>query len=342
MEANKFTDSTTRTDCLNPTGRAGRRRADRSAARTVRSGARSRSTTRCGHNLRRLVALSAMASTLVIPPATSALASGSASQDGYEDITELIIASRRDKFTGRISDTPAIVSSNGVSYRVTIVEDYVDDLVQYLDRRWTSWMIENGFEEPTVLTAYLDGSETWRSRCRDSTQQRLVVDGNTDNAFYCPVDAQYVDGSLYRGALIVPLNALQKMWIGDIYGTWTTRSSGDFAAAAIVSHEFAHHVVDELGTQAGIDQPTGKNSELIADCLAGVSAAAIFSDGFLEDGDLDEALAAMEAVGDYDVASSDHHGTPAERSTAFLIGFGGSVANPTPGLPANCFIAYWN
>jgi predicted metalloprotease len=81
--------------------------------------------------------------------------------------------------------------------------------------------------------------------------------------------------------------------------------------------------------------------ELIADCLSGVWAYAVFLDGYLEPGDVDEALQAVAAIGDADVTIASH-GTGAQRQNAWLIGYQGSMANPVPGTPANCITAYWS
>ena len=83
-------------------------------------------------------------------------------------------------------------------------------------------------------------------------------------------------------------------------------SGGDFAMAYVVSHEFGHHVQDELGINQSVqDQmqadPARQNDlsvrmELQADCLAGVWAHSAVAE--LEPGDIDEALNAAASVGD--------------------------------------------
>ena len=85
-------------------------------------------------------------------------------------------------------------------------------------------------------------------------------------------------------------------------------ATGDFAQAYVVAHEFGHHVQGELGISAWVRQeqqrnPRVKNElsvrlELQADCLAGVWARSAEERGLLDRGDITEALAAAEAVGD--------------------------------------------
>jgi predicted metalloprotease len=107
--------------------------------------------------------------------------------------------------------------------------------------------------------------------------------------FYCPGDQRvYLDLSFYRD--------MERQ----------LRAGGDFAWAYVIAHELGHHVQRRLGTMADVDQirrsdPDRANEasvrlELQADCYAGVWASTVFDQ--LEPGDLDEALAASEAVGD--------------------------------------------
>ncbi len=70
--------------------------------------------------------------------------------------------------------------------------------------------------------------------------------------------------------------------------------------------------------------------ELQADCLAGVWAHSAYSRDLLEDGDLEEGLAAATAVGDDRIQSQAGgrvdpdtftHGTSEQRRRWFLVGF---------------------
>jgi len=77
--------------------------------------------------------------------------------------------------------------------------------------------------------------------------------------------------------------------------------------------------------------------ELQADCLAGVSAHSAYRENQLEQGDLEEGIAAAAAVGDDRLQArsgagvrpdSFTHGTSAQREEWFLRGFeGGEVAS---------------
>jgi uncharacterized protein len=107
--------------------------------------------------------------------------------------------------------------------------------------------------------------------------------------FYCPADQYvYLDLSFYR-------DMERRLQAG-----------GDFAWAYVIAHELGHHIQQQLGISAQVDEirrtdPDRANEasvrlELQADCYAGVWARSVFDQ--LEPGDLDEAFTASEAVGD--------------------------------------------
>jgi uncharacterized protein len=109
--------------------------------------------------------------------------------------------------------------------------------------------------------------------------------------FYCPRDNRvYLDLSFFR-ALEQRLGA-----------------SGDFAQAYVIAHEVGHHVQNQLGltdrvhgASRGQQQGEGGLSvrlELQADCFAGLWANATGQRGLLEQGDLEEAIEAAQAIGD--------------------------------------------
>ena len=107
--------------------------------------------------------------------------------------------------------------------------------------------------------------------------------------FYCPADQRvYLDLSFYD-ELARQLGA-----------------PGDFAWAYVIAHEMGHHIQRQLGTEAevreaGSQDPSQENElsvrlELQADCYAGVWGSTVTN--LLEEGDLDEAFVATEAIGD--------------------------------------------
>jgi predicted metalloprotease len=108
--------------------------------------------------------------------------------------------------------------------------------------------------------------------------------------FYCPEDRKvYIDLGFYND-------------LKNRFG-----APGDFAQAYVLAHEIGHHVQhllgligQERGQQARPDRANARSVrvELQADCLAGVWAHSTNERRLLEEGDVEEALAAASAVGD--------------------------------------------
>ena len=89
-----------------------------------------------------------------------------------------------------------------------------------------------------------------------------------------------------------------------------------------MAHEYGHQIQDELGLfeRYGGQVPTVA-FELQADCYAGTWANRAYEENRLEDGDVQEALDAALAVGDFDAGNPSHHGTPEQRAEAWNSGF---------------------
>lgn len=144
--------------------------------------------------------------------------------------------------------------------------------------------------------------------------------------FYCPGDQRvYLDLSFYED---------MKRQLG---------APGDFAWAYVIAHEMGHHVQEETGISERVDRMSRENPddanalsvrlELQADCYAGVWAHTVFKQGDLENGDLDEAFTATEAVGDDRLQreatgrinpDTFTHGTSEQRRSWFTTGYEGA------------------
>ena len=108
---------------------------------------------------------------------------------------------------------------------------------------------------------------------------------------------------------------------------------GDFALALVVAHEWAHHVQAQNGgfLDTGTGEETGDPTlytieiELQADCLAGVWAQDAEVRGWLEPGDIDEAVSLSIEVGGDRPNTSIYdryaHGSGQQRADAFLAGY---------------------
>jgi len=158
-----------------------------------------------------------------------------------------------------------------------------------------------------------------------SVQSACGMSGAATGPFYCPLDEKlYLDLSFFT--------ELRQRF----------QAPGDFAEAYVIAHEVGHHVQKLLGisdqVQALRERSDERRSnalsvrlELQADFLAGVWAH--YDDKWnhvLEQGDIQEALQAANAVGDdrlqqqsrgYVTPDAFTHGTSEERMRWFMKGY---------------------
>ncbi len=143
--------------------------------------------------------------------------------------------------------------------------------------------------------------------------------------FYCPGDQKvYLDLGFFQT-------------LSQRFG-----AGGDFAAAYVIAHEIGHHVQTLLGISRQVHAQRSRVSraegnalsvrqELQADCFAGLWANQTQRlNNVLEEGDIDEALRAANAIGDDTlqrqsrgtvVPDSFTHGTSAQRQRWFKRGW---------------------
>lgn len=142
--------------------------------------------------------------------------------------------------------------------------------------------------------------------------------------FYCPGDERiYIDLDFY-GQLARQFGA-----------------PGDFAQAYVLAHEVGHHVQNTMGVLPQFNRmrqsmpklevnQVSVQVELQADCLAGVWGHYVGKQGWLEEGDLEEALVAANQIGDdtiqkrtqgYVVPDAFNHGTSEQRRYWFRRGY---------------------
>ena len=193
------------------------------------------------------------------------------------------------------------------------MEQLLTAVTKDVDAYWTKAFKDSGLPEPRVSYAWIPAGQTAASACGDESGTL-----GDSAAAYCPGDdtiyiSQKFATDIYNGALDQALPGSSQG-----YG----RTVGDFSVAYIVAHEYGHQVQDELGLfeQYGQQVPT-MAFELQADCYAGTWAKSANDENRLEDGDVQEALDAALAVGDFDTSSEGHHGTPEQREEAWNRGF---------------------
>ena len=142
--------------------------------------------------------------------------------------------------------------------------------------------------------------------------------------FYCPGDKKvYIDLSFY--------DTLARQF----------GAKGDFAQAYVLAHEVGHHIQNVIGVLPQFNrmrQSMGKleanamsvKVELQADCFSGVWGHYVAKEGWLERGDLEEAMDAASKIGDdniqkktqgYVVPDGFTHGSSQQRRKWFRRGF---------------------
>jgi predicted metalloprotease len=222
--------------------------------------------------------------------------------------TELLNSLQSPGTSSSVVDSSLIEREQELAEFASVVLKDTEDI-------WHLLFEENGktYKEP-VLVLF---SNEAQSACGFSS--------SATGPFYCPGDEKvYIDLSF--------MAQLQ-----DRLG-----ATGDFAMAYIIAHEVGHHVQKQLGITDKMNEIRGRVSEkeynkytvkleLQADFFAGVWAHyADKTKNVLEEGDLEEAMNAAEAVGDdriqmqsqgYVVPDAFTHGTSEQRRTWFMKGY---------------------
>ena len=209
-------------------------------------------------------------------------------------------------------------SQSGVERELTAEEmklgEFMNAILVDTEDIWTQVFKENNlgdYKEPGMVL-FTDAVST---ACGNATA--------ASGPFYCPGDQKvYMDLAFF--------NELQTRFGAE---------GGDFAMAYVTAHEIGHHVQTLLGTSQKVRQmqqqtnEAGANrlsvaQELQADFYAGVWAH--YNQKYLEEGDIDEALSAANAVGDDAIQrrvqgnvqpDSFTHGTSEQRKYWFLKGY---------------------
>ena len=211
-------------------------------------------------------------------------------------------------------DSRDLVTGTPESAQPRTMEQFLTAVTTDVDAYWTKEFADSGLPEPRVTYSWIPAGMTTASACGGEGGSTM----GDSAAAYCSADdtiyiSQKFATDIYDGALD---HALPGSSQG--YG----RTVGDFAVAYIVAHEYGHQVQDELGLfeRYGGQVPT-MAFELQADCFAGTWAHSAYQENRLEQGDVQEALDAALAVGDFDASSPGHHGTPEQREEAWNSGF---------------------
>lgn len=190
---------------------------------------------------------------------------------------------------------------------------FAEAVFVYNNETWTKIFKENNkqYKEPGMVIF----DDAVNTSCGNATA--------ASGPFYCPADQKvYMDLRFFEE-------------LKSRFGA----KGGDFAIAYVIAHEVGHHIQTLLGTSAQVRQAQqGKSGaavnklsvslELQADFYAGVWAH--YNKNLLEEGDIEEALSAANAVGDDAIQSkmqgqvvpdSFTHGTSEQRMEWFMKGY---------------------
>lgn len=191
--------------------------------------------------------------------------------------------------------------------------DFSESLFVYNTKTWNTIFEENNmsFENPGMVLF----DDNVNTACGGAT--------SASGPFYCPGDKKiYMDLRFFEE-------------LKTRFGA----EGGDFAIAYVIAHEMGHHIQTLMGTSGKVRQlQEGKSEaeanklsvcvELQADFYAGVWAH--YNKNLLQDGDIEEALSAANAVGDDTIQSrmngqvnqeSFTHGTSEQRMYWFKKGY---------------------
>jgi uncharacterized protein len=193
------------------------------------------------------------------------------------------------------------------------IGDFVKTNFAFMEDTWGKIFQDNGatYEKPKMVLF----TEQVQTGCGFATA--------ASGPFYCPSDRKvYMDLAFFEE-------------LRTRFGA----KGGDFAIAYVMAHEVGHHVQNLLGTSDKVRQLQSRGNEvqanklsvcleLQADFYAGVWA--YYNKQFLEEGDIEEALSAANAVGDDAIQTkmqgqvnqeSFTHGSSEQRMKWFMKGY---------------------
>lgn len=185
-------------------------------------------------------------------------------------------------------------------------ERFPDILHAHVDAFWEERFAEAGrpYDPPNGVIAFDEPIVTACGR----------AESDREAAFYCVID--------------------EKIYYSADFRTLIEQQIGDFAWVVVVAHEWGHHVQAKLGFDLGL--VPDRSGEILpvefeqqADCLAGAYSIDAEVSGWLDPGDIEEALYMTQISGDPPgTAWNDPraHGTGEERLNAFLDGYEGGIA----------------
>lgn len=196
---------------------------------------------------------------------------------------------------------PATVSPAAAAEQPATMHAFLETELLDVHDYWSRYQAAANRPAPSVNYTFPLPGQVVTTPCQYSDDDSMFYCGNDDHIVF----SQDLAGRLWNGAY--QANS----------GNHTGKVAGDAAVSLMVAHEYAHNVQHEYGLlTAGFPSI---NTELHADCWAGVWMNDSWRAGELEGTDVEEATAVMERVGDD--AAPYSHGTPEQRAYAFRYGY---------------------
>lgn len=200
-------------------------------------------------------------------------------------------------------------------YELVLSADLIAAILGSIEDFWRAQMAPNAGN--AVIAAYVE------PKLRIFVDDQETLCGNSRRfrgLFYCGAENRIY----FREGTVVRL-------------TSPDDNSGDFAVAFIVAHEVGHAIqfavygggpLELSRTSSARIGELSRAFELQADCLAGAWARYVQDLGLLDPGDVEEAIALADRVGDTADGGASH-GTAEERADQFRAGM-------RDGRPASC------
>lgn len=209
---------------------------------------------------------------------------------------------------------PRIEQTTGTDAKPDEMKEFMQVIMGSTEEVWTQIFKSYGKQYP------LPKLNLFSNRVRSACGMASAASG----PFYCPGDSQvYID--------LVFFQTMARQF----------GAKGDFAQAYVIAHEVGHHVQNVIGILPEFNRmrrgmgklevnKTSVKVELQADCFAGVWGHFVQKQGWMERGDLEEALVAANQIGDdaiqkrtqgYVVPEAFNHGTSEQRRFWFRKGF---------------------
>ena len=201
----------------------------------------------------------------------------------------------------------------GAASQGDVQKEFVERVLGDTEDVWGAAFQQNGGRYQPPKLRLFHGQE--RSACGFASA--------ATGPFYCPGDQRvYLDLGFFQD-------------LSRRFG-----APGDFARAYVIAHEVGHHVQNQMGLMAQVQQKAERASdttrnalsvrqELQADCFAGIWGHSAQQRGLIDGKDVESGIAAASAVGDdrlqersrgYVVPESFTHGTSAQRVRWFKAG----------------------